>query len=157
MLGILWGGCSSEEPKPVSPNQFPLPQRAEASVKEQIDWSPPPKRETKEEKARKQIAEHEARLEAEPDGKDTPAFLLATGNLYRQKLRDYEKATEYYLILIKRYPDSPQFSMAYQQLATCYEQLEDGENVRWAYKEMMRAFPDTSQEHLFAKQKLGLR
>ena len=46
--------------------------------------------------------------------------------------------------------------MVYGSLATCYEKIGDQENATRIYMEMMRVLPETSQEYLYAKDKLGL-
>ncbi len=118
---------------------------------------PRPVRKTPQEKARETIAGHEAKLQEAPNAEEAPALLIAAANLYRQKLGDYEKAAEYYLLYVHDYPGDPNISLAYEQLATCYENLGQEFNARWAYSEIMDKFPEESQVHLFAKQKLGLR
>jgi len=105
---------------------------------------------TPQEKALNQIAEHEAKVVADPEHEDAPAYLAAMGNLYRQKLVDYEKAEQCYQRLLKDYPDWDGSRVVYMQLATCYERLGKREDALSVYKQMLKVFPDDSQEHAIA-------
>ena len=107
-------------------------------------------RKTPQEKALEQIAEHEAKVKADPDHEDAPAYLAAMGNLYRQKLVDYEKAEQCYQRLLMDYPDWDGVRVVYMQLATCYERLDQRENALQVYKQMLKVFPEDSQEHAIA-------
>lgn len=101
----------------------------------------------------KLIREYEQKLEAEPQGPDSPATLMAIGNLYRQKLLNYQEASFYYRQVVTNYPNSPQLSLAYTQLADCYEKLEDWRAAQLVYREIIERFPPESPEHQFAQQK----
>lgn len=111
-------------------------------------------RKTPEEKTRDTIASHEARVQAEPDAPEAPALLCAMGNLYRQKLGDYEKAAEAYSLLLAKYPNWEGLQRVYLNLAICYEKLGRTDDENWVYEQMMEHFPEDSQEYLFAKSKL---
>jgi len=106
-----------------------------------------PQRKTPQELAQEQIAEHEATIEANPDSEDTPAYLMAMGNLYRQKMLDYEKAAECYERILKDYPDWNNVRLIYMQLATCYDRMENKEKARDIYKQMLDVFPEGTNEH----------
>ena len=114
-----------------------------------------PKRPTVKDEALEIIAEYEKKLYAEEPPEDKAALIFATGNLYRQKLRDYTKAAEYYRWILQDYPDSEMASTAYVQLITCYEQLGDTQSASDVHYEIMKRYPEDSQEHQFAKSKLG--
>ena len=114
-----------------------------------------PKRPTAKEEALEIIADYEKKLDAEEPPEDKPALIFATGNLYRQKLRDYAKAAEYYRWILQDYPDSTVASTAYVQLVTCYEQLGDTQSASDLHYEIMKRYPKDSQEYQFAKSKLG--
>jgi tetratricopeptide (TPR) repeat protein len=114
-----------------------------------------PKRPTPKDEALEIIADYEKKLNAEEPPEDKPALIFATGNLYRQKLRDYAKAVEYYRWILQDYPDSTVASTAYVQLITCYEQLGDTQSANDVHYEIMKRYPEDSQEHKFAKSKLG--
>ena len=108
------------------------------------------------EEARRSIEQHRARIESEPDAPERPALLQAMGNLYRNKLLDFANAAWCYEQIILNYPDWVGTSMVYGDLATCYENTGDQENATRIYMEMMRVLPETTQEYLYAKDKLGL-
>jgi tetratricopeptide (TPR) repeat protein len=110
-----------------------------------------PQRKTPQELAKEQIAEHEATIEADPDHKDTPAYLMAIGNLYKQKLLDYEQAAQCYERILMEFPDWDNVRVVYMQLATCYERLEDKEKVKGVYEQMLDVFPSDSQEYAIAR------
>ena len=107
-------------------------------------------------KARRTIEQHRARIESEPDAPERPALLQAMGNLYRNKLLDFANAAWCYEQIIHNYPVWAGTSMVYGDLATCYENVGDQENATRIYMEMMRVLPETTQEYLYAKDKLGL-
>lgn len=102
------------------------------------------------------IESYRERIEADPNDEERPALYQAMGNLYRQKLLDYEKAAWSYQQIILEHPDWNGIPRIYVNLATCYEKMDDYENTRRIYMEMMRVLPDDSQEYLYAKEKLGL-
>jgi len=104
-------------------------------------------------KALAQIEEYQKKIDAEPEAEDTPAYLMATGNLYRQKLRDYEKASACYERIITNFPDSSGRRDAFLQLEACYLALEDQTGLRRLYDRMIDECPEDSQEYLYAKQK----
>ncbi len=81
-------------------------------------------------------------------------MLIAAGNLYKQKFLDYASAAEQYKRIILDFPDWEGAHKVYIELATCYERLEQHENTLWVYEQMLEVFPEESQEHQFAKQKL---
>ena len=110
-------------------------------------------RQTPQQEAQELIRQYEAKVQNEPENSDTPATLLAIGNLYRQKLLNYKEAAFYYRQFINNYPDSPQLSLAYTQLAVCYEQQEDWRAAQLVYREMMDRFPPESPEYQYAKEK----
>ncbi len=107
-------------------------------------------RKTTQELALEQIAEHEAKVEANPDDEDVPAYLMAMGNLYRQKMVDYEKAAECYERLLYDYEDWDGVRVVYMQLATCYERLNKPTKAKAVYEQMLDVFPADSQEYEIA-------
>ncbi|HPO12942.1 MAG TPA: hypothetical protein PLI09_05820 [Candidatus Hydrogenedentes bacterium] len=116
----------------------------------------PPKILTVQEETKAKIAEYQKTVEAEPNAENTPALIFAMGNLYLQKLMEYEEAAHCYETLIEKYPNAPNTVDAYAQLSTCYELLNDGEKLNRLHNDMMKKFPPESQEYQYAKSKLGL-
>ena len=108
-------------------------------------------RKTTQELALEQIAEHEAKVLENPGDENTPAYLMAMGNLYRQKLLDYEKAAECYERLLYDYEDYDAVRVVYMQLATCYERLGQRDEAKKVYEQMMDVFPAESQEYKIAR------
>lgn len=113
-------------------------------------------RETSRDAAAAIIESHRRQLEANPKSDDAPALLVGMGNLYRQKLSDYEQAAACFERLLDEYPDSINIREAYLQLVICYERLGDEENRRRILRRMMNDFPPESEEYLYAAQELGL-
>lgn len=109
-----------------------------------------PHRKTPQELAVEQIAEHEAKVQADPDDKDAPAYLMAMGNLYRQKLVDYERAAQCYERLLIDHAEWEGVRAVYMQLATCYERLDQTEAAQGVYEKMLDVFPADSKEHEIA-------
>ena len=145
------GNATPESERPVGPGPQPV-----AITANLFQGEPPPARESVQEEARRTVEDYRQRIETEPEAEETPALLMAMGNLYQQRLMDYKEAANCYQIYILDYPDAPDLALAYTQLGTCYELLDDGVNANRVYYEMMEHFPEDSQEHLYAKDKLGL-
>ncbi len=103
--------------------------------------------------AQSQIEEYLRLVQEKPQADDAPSWLTAAGNLYCQRLMDYEKAAQCYEQVLQSYSSWENLRHVYVQLATCYERLEDWEKARRVYRRMMDAFPVDSQEHLYAKAK----
>jgi hypothetical protein len=114
-------------------------------------------RATSGEQVQETIAQHLTDAESDPLGEDTPAKLVAAGNLYRQKLLDYAAAANCYEDVIIRHKDWDGVRIAYLQLETCYEKLENTKGLRWLYEQMQQNFPADSQEHQYAALQLRTR
>lgn len=97
------------------------------------------------------IEEHERKLANDPGSPDTPALLMATGNLYRARLKDCARAVYYYRTLITEFPESPNLGQAYVQLCDCYTELGDLRALRLMCREMLDHFPPESQEYQYAR------
>jgi tetratricopeptide (TPR) repeat protein len=137
----------------VRSNKTPL---SKDFIKEQIEeakkYTPP----TIEETVLDVIAGHWKKVEANPESPETPALLMAMGNLYRLDLQDYEMAAYCYHRVLEEYPDYPGRMQIYPELATCYENAGDHERMLRVYREMTQVFPENSEQALFARVKLGL-
>ena len=130
--------------------------KKEAVLRQRLETAPSEARKTPAEKAQITIDEHEATLAADPNSEDAPAVLSALGNKY-MSLQQYESAAAQYERIILEFPDWTGTHGIYIQLATCYERLDNQARVQWIYQEMRKVFPEESQEHQFALDKLGLR
>ncbi len=115
----------------------------------------PRKRLTKEEKVLKTIESHDAKIKENPESKEAPAYLCAKGNLYRQKLGNFEEAIQCYESLLLDYPNWEGKRRVLLHLATCYNRIGNVKNEEWAYQELMKMFPAESAEYQFAKAQLG--
>ncbi len=155
---IVLSGCGGKPGEPQQRGGTVRPGFAPQQVDAQgapADFPAPPERLTPQDEARNTIEEYTRQIEAEPDNPDTPARLMAMGNLYKQKLLDFEQAAVQYRELTARFPDYPQVGLAYIELADCLEKLNDWRSAQLVYREMMEHFPPDSQEYLFAQQKQG--
>ena len=115
----------------------------------------PSHRLTEREKTLEVIEGHRTKIEADPQSEDAPAYLKAMANLYGQELGDYDEAIICYERILTAYPDWSGVRGVYPDLARCYERKGDSQGAHQVYREMMRAFPEDSQEHAFARQQLG--
>jgi len=102
------------------------------------------------------IEYYRSHLEQNPQDPNTPAYLTAMGNLYKIKKMDCARAIPYYERVIIDYPDWEGIKSIYPELASCYEEVNDYKGKIWIHEEMMKRFPEDSQEYLFAKKALGL-
>lgn len=107
-------------------------------------------------RARQTIAEHRERFEADPKSAEAPSLLSAMGNLYRQKLGDYQQAASCFEQLLRDYPNDSSARDAYLQLVVCYERLGDQENRSRVLRLMMDRYPSDSSEYGYAAQELGI-
>jgi tetratricopeptide (TPR) repeat protein len=121
-----------------------------------VEYMPVAARSATEVRARQTIAEHQQRFDADPKSVEAPALLGAMGNLYRQKLSDYEQAAGCFERLISEYPDDSGVRDAYLQLMICYERLGDQENRSRVLRRIMSAYPPESEEHAYAALQLGI-
>ncbi|HUW61869.1 MAG TPA: hypothetical protein VMZ06_12790 [Candidatus Bathyarchaeia archaeon] len=112
-------------------------------------------RRSEEEKARTTIADYQKRFAENARGKDAPAYLLAIGNLNKQKLKNFKEAARNYALLINDYPEWEGIAGVYPQLISCYELLNDQDGLRWLYREMREKFPPESNEYKYAQAKLN--
>jgi tetratricopeptide (TPR) repeat protein len=120
-------------------------------------FDPPEPRErmSEQDKAKALISEYDARLALNPDDPDAAAVLMSMGNLARQKLQNYEQAAHYYRQIITDFPDADNIEMAYIQLGTCYERMDDKPAARRLYRDMRNRFPEGSAAHEFAAAQYG--
>jgi tetratricopeptide (TPR) repeat protein len=114
-------------------------------------------RERQRQKALATIQEHEEAIDAEPQAARAPALLTAMGNLYQQKLLDYEEAAACYDRILREYPESSQRRSAYIGLATAYERSDRPMQAMQVYRKMKQEFPQDSQEYKYAEAKLDER
>jgi len=129
-----------------------VPPPSEQALREALDKNPAPEQTTTPaQQAQETIASYRKKLEADPNSPDTPALLNAMGNLYRQKLLDYKEAARCYERIILEFPQWEAAPAIYPLLSTCYEKNGDHQSLIWLYQEMMKRFPEDSQEYLFAK------
>jgi len=129
--------------------------RSDAELRALLEASPPPESKTPEEETREVIASHRERMEAAPDSEEAPALLNAMGNLYRQRLGDYDAAIQCYEDLLAQYPDWPGIRAAYLNLATAYREQGNLDYLNWTWRRMMEKFPEDSAEYQYAQQQLA--
>ncbi|UCD57339.1 MAG: hypothetical protein JSV16_16285, partial [Candidatus Hydrogenedentota bacterium] len=85
---------------------------------------------------------------------DTPARLMAVGNLYQYQLGEYYSAIQSYRTLIDSHPNHPKTPQAYIEIAACYERLGEETQAGYVYREMTQSL-DPSLTHVkYAKLKL---
>ncbi len=102
------------------------------------------------------IEYYRSQVEENPQDPNTPAYLSAMGNLYKNRKMDCASAIPYYEKIVIEFPDWEGIRSVFPELATCYETVNDYRGKIWIYEEMMRRFPEDSQEYLYAKSALGL-
>jgi len=129
---------------------------SERMLRQALTSPPPPSRISEQEQTRAAIAEYREKVDADPHSAETPALLSAMGNLYLQRLQDYDEAAQCYVRIVLDFPGWEGAYAVYPQLITCYERKGDQKNINWLCQLMMKRFPEDSQEYLFAKDQLGL-
>ena len=110
---------------------------------------------SKVEVARKEIREYQDKFRANPGVEKSAADLSNLGNLHYSKLGEYTQAAAYYEQLLKSYPKWEGNNVAYPNLASCYERLNEKKLAKYTYERMLDYFGSDTQHYLFAQQKLG--
>jgi hypothetical protein len=105
------------------------------------------------EQKKRVVDKHRARYEENPDAPDAEALLRAMGNLYKQTT-DYENAAWAYGQYLRRFPQSLSKSAVYMELASCYELLDEKDNLTRLYLDMLDVFPPDSADYAFASASL---
>jgi hypothetical protein len=173
LVTVMWmfssgGNTTPAEEKTEGPIQPRIREVTAAEVTEHPAGPPAQPVLSPQEEAQKDIDTYRKKIDADPKSEDAPPLQLAMGNLYLTKLLDYEKAAETYEWYIQQYADAHPADLrtAFVQLATCYERLGEKhaneadnkypEKLNRLYMDMMKRYPEDSQEYLFAKAKLNL-
>jgi len=113
--------------------------------------APPLSAARRREEAIARIEAHRQAVDRAPESEDAAVHLHAMGNLYRQKLVDYEQAAQCYEELLTYHPDSEYKRATYVQLLTCYDRLGDTSSRDRICRRIMDEFPEDSQEFEFAE------
>ncbi len=100
--------------------------------------------------AKSQIDEHLAVLDTGITRDEYATRMCALGNLYQQRILDFETAATYYEVLLDNYSDWSGINGVYFQLIACYTQLEDFPSLRLLYRRMLEFFPEDSIEYKYA-------
>ncbi|MGC8737029.1 MAG: tetratricopeptide repeat protein [Candidatus Hydrogenedens sp.] len=154
IVGVIWGktGSVEAEVQESAIKTLNTTPTLTADIEEQSVKEPP-----KDLNNPDQLIEYyHSQLEQNPQDPNTPAYLCAMGNLYKMKKMDCASAIPYYEKVIIDYPDWEGIKSIYPELASCYEEVNDYKGKIWIHEEMMKRFPEDSQEYLFAKKALGL-
>lgn len=113
-------------------------------------------RPTPEQRAENYIDQYKREIAEGLDADKTALNLRRIGNLYFGELQNYAEAAKHYEEVLARFPDWEGNKDVYINLAACYERLGNRDLEKWTYERILQRFPEDSQEHLFARQKLGL-
>jgi hypothetical protein len=127
----------------------------EEQMREVLFSVPAPQPPTIHEKKISEVNAHRARYDANPQDPDAEALLRAMGNLYKQT-GDLRNAAWAYQQLLKRFPQTAQKSGVCMELAACFEQIGDRDNLTRLYLGMMRDFPRDSNEYKYAEASLHI-
>lgn len=157
LFGALTLLTSGEEDNTAPRIQRVLPATTqnEARMREILYRPPAEPRPTKQDERLAAIEDYRTRLDANPGDEEAPILLLAMGNLQKiegncgEALAAYEK-------IILNHPESNQYLDAWLESATCYEILDDYDNMIRTYMDMAKAFPPDTEAHKFALSKLGM-
>lgn len=140
---------------PGEPPPRPAATGAPAATAPLVLPAAPPMDTLPEARVRDLIAGYEERLANAPDDPDAPAVLMAMGNLYRDRLVDFEQAAIYFEQALAEHPDFASRRDLYIQLADCYERLGRLDMRDAVYRDIMAEFPPDSEEYLYARDQLG--
>lgn len=106
------------------------------------------------EEAMAKIRENEAALADHPEPDRAAALTSGIANMYFQRLQDYTAAASHYERVLSEYPEAPLKYQTFVQLVQCYEHLNDQEKRRDTLRRMMEAFPQDSQQYIYAHSEL---
>lgn len=76
------------------------------------------------------------------------------GNLNLQRPLDSRGAARCYELILVDWPGWESSKAVYPRHVVCYQQINGQDNLRQPYRRMLKAFPEDSQEHLYAKTQL---
>ena len=157
VLALVFAFSGKDEEPPAHPGRdaHGNPLKTESELKTILDTAPTLKPISPQEKVIEVITSYQEKIDNEPQSEEAPALLSAKGNLYRQKLGDYEKAANAYELLLIDYPNWEGIKAVYPALATCYERLQNMDEADQTYERMMNAFPKDSEEYKYAQAKLN--
>jgi tetratricopeptide (TPR) repeat protein len=158
---VLWLLLPGQEETPDQPGGAGAPALAPEPAQQELrqrleEAQAVPQRVDPQEELLDTIEAQRAAVEADPRSEEAPGLLNAMGNLYLQRLVDYESAAEAYQRLLLEYPDWEGNYSVFPQLEVCYEQLGDGEGLRWLWGLMMERFPPESELHHYGAEQLGV-
>lgn len=100
------------------------------------------------------VHENEEALKTTTDPVRVAAYMNGIGNMYYQRLQDYEAAAGYFERVIAEHPGCVGIAQTYVQLAMCYERLGQPDKRTATLRRMLEAFPNDSQEYAYAYQEL---
>ena len=124
-------------------------------MREMLLAPPADTRLTFQEEKQKAVARHRTRYDSNPNDPDAETLLRAMGNLYKQT-GDTKNAAWAYQTLLLRFPDGADTTSVRMELAGCYELLGERENLTGLYLEMMKTFPQDSNEYKYAQASLNM-
>ena len=102
------------------------------------------------------VQRYEYELRYNRGSSDTPKNLFRLANLYHSRVRNFERAALYYEALLQEFPSYFANENVYPKLAECYMRQGDTALERQTYRRMLDFYPEDSEEHAFARMRLGL-
>lgn len=151
VVAVMYRGWRSDTPPPADA----AAQHRTNAAPDLPAATPTAKRLTPAEEAERSIEQHRAEYDAAPNDERAPSLLLSIGNLYLQKLRNYDHAISTYEELISKHPEWEGIRKAYVQLGDAYEKSGQAQKAASVYEEMTRQFPPDSVEFDYATQRLA--
>lgn len=83
--------------------------------------------------------------------------LYRLANVYYSALGEYETAIGYFRQVVDDYPNHTRAKDSWRYMADCYSKLEQPDEEIKVYNEMLRKYPEGSEQHTWARRKLQVR
>lgn len=124
-------------------------------ILDEADRRGTPQVETEQEENKRIAGQYEEEAAQDRNAPDSPAKLVAAGNLYLEKLNDAKRAAGCYSVVVSQFPNWEGTAAVYPQLLKAYDLAGMQMERLRLLMQMTERFPPESPEHQYAQSELG--